>query len=114
MTDETTPLASRRREMGIAMTETTITYMTEDGEGFTMTAEDCASIINAMARCRMLEVNVKKIPEECNDVLSDECCCWTMTDDCGTKVILAVDASDFICATPRKAVKKPTAARKRK
>lgn len=91
--------------MGYARTTTTISYTNDDGLEIELTAEDCAAILNAMARSKMLDVSVESIPAEAEDLWSDDCCALASGEDGeggDDKVVLFVDCSSFSCLTPRK------------
>jgi hypothetical protein len=85
---------------------TTFEATTEDGRVFELTANDCASIINAMSRCGMLCVVAESIPKgEYETIVSEETCAWsTVCDEPNEKVIISVDLSNFVSAVP---VEKP-------
>lgn len=87
-----------------------------NGKTIELTTDDCAAIVNAMARRRMLCVYAEDIPAGYSEIWSEECCAWQQTGESGDdEVILAVNAAEFCCATPVevKAKKKP-AVKKRK
>lgn len=87
------------------------------GKTIDLTTEDCAAILNAMARRRMLCVYAEDVPAGYSEIWSEECCAWQQTGESGDdEVILAVNAAEFVCATPaeKKAAKKKPAAKKRK
>ncbi len=95
-------------------TTTKLTCKLTGGKTVDLTTEDCALIINAMARRRMLCVMAEDIPAGYSDIWSEECCAWRQTGESGDdEVILAVNAAEFLCANPvekkRPARKKPAA-----
>lgn len=90
------------------VTTTTIRCLLDDGREMTLTAEDCAGILNAMARAKMLEVIVAEPPQgEFSAVFCDECCAWARTadEDEDERVYLEVDASRHTGAVPVEPVK---------
>lgn len=90
------------------VTTTTIRCLLDDGREMTLTAEDCAGILNAMARAKMLEVIVAEPPQgEFAAIYADECCAWARTADEeeDERVYLEVDASRYIGAVPVEPVK---------
>lgn len=93
------------------MTDTTIRCILDDGREMTLDAEDCATLLNAMARSRLLEVMIVNIPDSNYAAIdSDECVAWAMTgddaDNGDSRVYLEVDAGRFTCATPREKPKR--------
>jgi hypothetical protein len=98
-------------------TTTKLTCKLTGGKTVDLTTEDCALILNAMARRRMLCVMAEDVPAGYSVIWSEECCAWQQTGESGDdEVILAVNAAEFVCATPveKKTAKKKTAAKKRK
>lgn len=86
-----------------ATTKLSIQCHLASGETATLTAEDCASILNALARRRMLTVLVEDIPADYEEVMSEECCAWTVgCDEHDEEIVLSVHAADYVSATPRK------------
>ena len=88
-----------------------------NGKTIDLTTDDCAAIINAMARRRMLCVYAENIPVGYSEIWSEECCAWQQAGESGDdEVILAFNAAEFVCATPvkNKTVKKKAATKKRK
>lgn len=103
--------------MTSATTTTTIRCKLTGGKTVDLTTEDCAVILNAMARRRVLCVYAEDIPAGYSEVWSEECCAWQQTGESGDdEVILAVNAAEFVCATPveKKKPAKKAAAKKRK
>jgi hypothetical protein len=94
------------------VTTTTIRCLLDDGREMTLTAEDCASILNAMARSKLLEVIVAEPPAgEFTAIYGNECCAWSQTsdEDEDDRVYLEVDASrytGFVRAEPVKPKKR--------
>jgi hypothetical protein len=98
-------------------TKTKLTCKLTGGKTIDLTTGDCVLILNAMARRRMLCVMAEDIPAGYSVVWSEECCAWQQTGESGDdEVILAVNAAEFVCATPveKKPAKKKAAAKKRK
>ena len=93
-------------------TTTKLTCTLAGGKTIELTSRDCAAVLNAMARRRMLCVMAEEIPAGYSVVWSDECCAWSQTGESGDdEVVLAVNAAEFVCATP---AAKKKAAKKRK
>jgi hypothetical protein len=76
-----------------ATTTTTIRCHLENGEAASLTAADCAAILNAMARRRMLTVWVENIPDDLIVLHGEELCAWVRDEDEGEDegVTLCVD-----------------------
>lgn len=91
-------------------TTTKLTCELASGKKVDLTADDCVAILNAMARRRMLTVMAEDIPDGYSEVWSEECCAWKRGGEGDDEIILAVNAADFVCATP---TKKATAKRKK-
>lgn len=92
--------------MNIA-TNTTIQYTLQDGKKITLTTGDCAEIINALARRRLLSINIESIPADYEDIWTQECCAIDGEDEAGdAEIVICVNATDFLTATPRKKKKK--------
>lgn len=82
---------------------TTIQCDLASGETALLTAYDCAAILNAMARSRMLRVQVEEIPADYECLMTDEC--YASERGCEEHddvVYLYANASDFLEATPRR------------
>lgn len=95
-----------------ATTKTTIQCTLASGKAVTLTADDCAAILNAMARRRMLCVMCEDVPAGYSDIWTEECCAWIHDgrgDEC---VILAANTAEFVEATP--IVKKKAPAKRKK
>jgi hypothetical protein len=92
-------------------TTTTIRCRLECGETVNLSAADCAAILNAMARRRMLNVSVENIPDDLAHLYSEELCAWADDDedyenDAGDQiVILSVDAGNHTCGILREKAK---------
>lgn len=99
--------------MAKVTTTTKLQCKLASGKTIDLTTDDCAAILNAMARRRMLCVFAEDIPAGYSEIWSEECCAWPQTGESGDdEVILAVNAAEFCCATPVKA--KPPRPAKRK
>ena len=86
-----------------ARANTTIECRLDDGSKVTLTPDDCASVINAMARRHLLAVMVEEIPADMLNVLTHNVCAWTTgCDEHDTEVVLNIAASDYTSATPRR------------
>jgi hypothetical protein len=84
------------------MTDTTIRCRLDNGTELTLDANDCAEILNAMARSRLLAVNIEDVPDGYDHIQSEEICAFVPdADDGDARVMLCVNASDFIAAHPR-------------
>jgi hypothetical protein len=80
-----------------ATTTTTIRCHLENGETVDLSPGDCAAILNAMARRRMLTVSVENIPDDLIVLHSEDICAWASEDDPDDEdmdegVVLSVDA----------------------
>jgi hypothetical protein len=90
-----------------ATTTVTIRCRLESGETVNLSAADCAAILNAMARRRMLTVSVENIPDDLAHLYSEELCAWAdddedyEQDDGDQLVVLSVDASNHTCGILR-------------
>lgn len=103
--------------MTTATTTTKIRCELTSGKTVELTTEDCAVILNAMARRRILCVMAEDIPAGYSVIWSQECCAWQQTGESGDdEVILAVNAAEWVCADPvqKKKPAKKVAAKKRK
>lgn len=90
-----------------ARANTTIECRLDDGREITLTPDDCACIINAMARRHLLAVMVEEIPADMADVLTHNVCAWTTgCDEHDEEVVLNITASDYTSATPRQKTRK--------
>lgn len=92
--------------MAKVTTTTKLQCKLASGKTIDLTTEDCAAILNAMARRRMLCVMCEDVPAGYSDIWTEECCAWKHDGDGDECVILAVNAAEFIEATP---VEKKTA-----
>lgn len=103
-----------------ATTRMTIACRLESGETVTLTASDCAGILNALARRHMLVTLVEEMPEGMGDCGTTECCAWAVGGpddedaDRDEEVVLSVNAGEFQWATPRQKPTAKPAKRKRK
>ena len=102
--------------MAKVTTTTKLQCKLASGKTIDLTTDDCAAILNAMARRRMLCVFAEDIPAGYSEIWSEECCAWQQTGESGDdEVILAVNTAEFCCATPVKvSEKKKPATKKRK
>jgi len=94
----------RKGERAMAkVTTTKLECELSSGKTIDLTADDCAAILNAMARRRMLCVYAEAIPAGYSELWSEECCAWRQAGESGDdEVILAFNAAEFVCATPAK------------
>lgn len=101
-------------------TRTTVVCDLDNGSTVTLTANDCAGILNALARRHMLVTLVEEMPEGMGDCGTTECCAWAVGGpddedaDRDEEVVLSVNAGEFQWATPRQKPKAKPAKRKRK
>lgn len=101
-------------------TRTTIACILDNGSTVTLTANDCAAVLNALARRHMLVTLVEEMPEGMGDCGTTECCAWAVggpdDEDAGRdeEVVLCVNAHDYDWATPREKPKAKPAKRKKK
>lgn len=80
-------------------TTTKLTCTLANGKTVELTAGDCAAIINAMARRRMLTIACEDVPPGYSHVWSDECCAWG-GEEGSDDVTIAVNAADYVYAEP--------------
>ena len=102
--------------MAKVTTTTKLQCKLASGKTIDLTADDCVAILNAMARRRMLCVYAEDVPAGYSEIWSEECYAWQQTGESGDdEVILAVNAAEFVCATPAKKVpaKRKKAAKKK-
>ena len=88
----------------IATTETTIRCQLANGQQAELTMKDCAQIVNAMARRRLLEVCLEEMPIGYESLWTEECCAVardTNNDDLDEGVMLFANCDEFVAATPR-------------
>lgn len=97
--------------MTTVKTKTTLSCKLANGKQVELTAEDCAAIVNAMARRRMLCVMCEGVPQGYSDIWTEECCAWTHDGEGDECVILAANTAEFTEASPivKKAAKKKAA-----
>lgn len=93
--------------MTTVKTTTKLECTLANGKTVVLTADDCVAILNAMARRRMLCIMAEDIPAGYSDIWSEECCAWKHEGDGDECVLLAVNAAEFVEASP--VVKKKTA-----
>jgi hypothetical protein len=96
---------------------TTLTCELSNGKTIQLTADDCAAILNAMARRRMLCVMCEDIPAGYSDLWTEECCAWRYEGEGDECVVLAANTAEFTEATPvqkKKVAKKTPRPAKRK
>ena len=96
-----------------ATTTTTIKCLLDSGKTVTLSAADCAAIINAAARRRMIAVSVEGFPAGYEGVWSEDCCALSQEAENGDEeVAVFVNAANWVCATPLKKAKKAKGAKK--
>lgn len=100
--------------MTTVKTKTTLACTLANGKQVELTAEDCAAILNAMARRRMLCVMCEDVPQGYSDIWTEECCAWTHDGEGDECVVLAASTSEFSEASPivTKVAKKKKAVKK--
>jgi hypothetical protein len=64
-----------------ATTTTTIRCHLKNGEAVDLSPADCAEILNAMARRRLLTVSVENIPDDLIVLHSEDICAWASEHD---------------------------------
>jgi len=93
-----------------ATTTTTIQCKLSSGKVVTLNAADCEAILNALARRKMLTVNIEGIPSGYTEIWTENCYAISAVGD--DEVTLVANATDFISAVPVVKAKKKGAVKK--
>jgi hypothetical protein len=98
-----------------AMTQTTIRCALSNGDEAELTMSDCAEILNALARRRLLDVLIEDVPEGYSDIGTDAVFAVARDDGDDDEheegVALFAHAAEFTCVTPRAKKKAKRASR---
>jgi|GEM_PF-6696644 len=92
-----------------AMTRTTIRCSLANGDEAELTMSDCAEVLNALARRKLLDVFIEEVPEGYSEIGTDTVFAVARDDeeeeDQEEGVAIFAHAGEFHCATPREKAK---------